>query len=76
MLLSYSFAANLAPTMSALQSRLELSEAELKKAVLRWPKVLSLSFAANLAPTMAALQSRLELSEAELKKVVLRWPTG
>ena len=57
-----------------LQQRLDLSEAELKRVVLRLPSVLGYSFA-NLEPKLAALQQRLGLSEAELKKVVLGRPT-
>jgi len=58
----------------ALQSRLGLSEEELKKVALALPAVLSPSMEANVLPLLAALQSRLGLSEAELKKVVLIWP--
>jgi len=61
-------------TCDSLQSRLSLSEPELKKVVLGLPSVLSCSYEANIAPSLAALQSRLSLSEPELKKVVLRLP--
>ena len=57
-----------------LQQRLDLSEAELKKIVLKLPSVLGYSYEANLGPSIAALQERLDLSEAELKKIVLRVP--
>ena len=62
------------PSLAALQSRLGLSDAELKKVVLRLPAVLGFSVEANVLPSLAALQSRLGLSEAELKKVVLLQP--
>jgi len=61
-------------TCDSLQSRLSLSEPELKKVVLGLPSVLGFSYEANIAPSLAALQSRLALSEVELKKVVLRLP--
>ena len=60
---------------NALQSRLGLSEAELKKVVLGSPPLLGLNVEANVLPSLAALQSRLGLSEAELKKVVLGLPS-
>ena len=61
-------------TFRALQERLGLSDAELKKVVLGTPPVLGMSIGANVLPSLAALQERLGLSDAELKKVVLRLP--
>ena len=58
----------------ALQARLGLSEAELRKVVLGRPPVLGLSIEDNVLPSLAALQARLGLSEAELRKIVLRLP--
>ena len=52
--------------LAALQDRLGLSEAELKKIVLRLPAVLGYSIESNVLPSLAALQNRLGLSE--LKK--------
>ena len=54
-----------------LQQRLDLSEAELKKIVLKTPSALHFSYEANIEPKLALLQRRLDLSEAELKKIVL-----
>ena len=59
---------------SWLQSSLDLSDAELKKVVMKLPSVLSLSVEDNLAPTLEWLQTRLELDEAQLGKVVLTSP--
>jgi len=58
-----------------LQQRLDVSEAELKKIVLKLPSVLSLSYKANIEPKLALLQRRLDLSDAELKKIVLGRPS-
>ena len=58
----------------ALEARLGLNEAELKKVVLRLPSVLGLSVDDTVLPKLAALQERLDLSEAELKKLVLSLP--
>ena len=41
--------------IAALQSRLSLSDPELKKVVLGCPTVLGLSYEANLEPKLAAL---------------------
>ena len=57
-----------------LQDRLGLSDAELKRFVLRLPPVLSLHVERNVLPSLTALQRRLELSEAELKKLILAFP--
>ena len=50
-----------------LQSSLDLSDAELKKVVLRLPAVLSYSVETNLAPRLDWLQNRLDLDAAQLK---------
>ena len=57
-----------------MQARLGLSEAELRKVVLRLPQVLGYSIEGNILPSLTALQARLGLSEAELRTVVLRLP--
>ena len=62
-------------TSSALQSRLALSDEELRKVLLTLPSVLGLSFETNVSPSLDALQSRLALSDAQLKRVVLLLPT-
>ena len=58
----------------ALEARLGLNEAELKKVVLRLPSVLGVSVDDTVLPKLAALQERLCLNEAELKKLVLSLP--
>lgn len=62
-------------TSRALQQRLALSQAELRRVLLLLPTVLGLSYESNLEPSLSALQRRLLLSEAELKKVVLAVPS-
>ena len=51
--LCLSFEPHVAPSLAALQGRLGLSVAEMKKGVLRTPAVLGLSFEGNLAPSLA-----------------------
>ena len=46
------------PTVAALRSLLDLSEAEVRKLVLTLPSVLSFSIEENVRPTVAALRSR------------------
>ena len=58
----------------ALQQRLSLSEAELRKVVLSYPPVLAISFEGNIETKLGALLQRLALSEAELRKLVLSRP--
>jgi hypothetical protein len=57
-----------------LRSRLDLSDAELKKVMMRLPQVLGLSVEATLEPKLDWLQDRLDLDAAQLKKMVLRLP--
>jgi len=59
------------PTLAAVQEHLELSDAELRKMVLREPQIIGYSFESNIKPTLAAVQEHLELSDAELRKMVL-----
>ena len=59
---------------SWLQSSLDLSDAELKKVMMRSPQVLGLSVEATLEPKLDWLQDRLDLDAAQLKKMVLRLP--
>ena len=58
-----------------LQSSLDLSDAELKKVVMRFPALLGYSVEDNMAPKLDWLQTRLELDEAQLRKMVLTLPT-
>ena len=62
------------PSLAALQSRLGLSEAELKKVVLRLPPVLSYSFEANLLPKIDWLQRETNLSDDELRHKLVSQP--
>ena len=68
-------AATVEATSNALQSRLALSEAQLRKMVMSRPQVLGYNFESSMSPSLDALQSRLALSEAQLKRVVLLLPT-
>ena len=61
-------------TRSSVQQLLGLSEAEVRKLVLRQPAVLGYSVEENVRPTVAALRSLLGLSEAEVRKLVLTLP--
>ena len=67
-------AATVEAKSDALQSRLALSEAQLRKVVVAHPQVLGCSFESNISPSLDALQSRLALSEAQLQKVVVALP--
>ena len=58
---------------SWLQSSLDLSDAELKKVVMRLPSLLSYKVEANV-PKLDWLQKRLDLDDAGLRKVVLGLP--
>ena len=68
--------ADVAPRLGLLQHRLSLTEAELRKLVLRLPVVLGLSYEQKVEPSLNSLQTRLMLSDAELKKVVLLLPSA
>jgi len=57
-----------------LQSELGLSDAELKKVVMRFPALLGYSVEDNMAPKLDWLQARLDLDDAGLRKMVLRLP--
>ena len=57
---------------SWLQSSLGLSDAELKRLVMRSPQVLGLSVKNNIEPTIDWLQSRLHLDAGQLRKIVLQ----
>ena len=55
---------------SWLQSSLDLSDAELKKVVMRFPGLLGFSVEDKLEPKLDWLQDRLNLDAAQLKKDV------
>ena len=57
-----------------LRSRLDLSDAELKKLVTKEPSVLGYSVE-TMAPTLDWLQDRLALDAARLKKMVVSFPS-
>ena len=57
---------------SWLRSSLELSDAELKRLVMRNPQVLGLSVKSNIEPKIDWLQSRLDLDAVQLRKIVLQ----
>ena len=59
---------------SWLQSSLDLSDAELKRVVMRFPALLSYSGEDNLAPKLAYLEREIGLSRPELREHVLRIP--
>ena len=50
--LSYSSEANIEPSLEALQHRLDLTDADLRKIVVRLPAVLGLRFDANIDPKL------------------------
>ena len=58
----------------ALQVRLGLSEAQLRKVVVGLPSVLGFSYEANLEPKLAFLEAELELSLAALRDSVVSFP--
>jgi AraC-like DNA-binding protein len=58
----------------SLRQRLDLSEQELKRVVLKMPSLLNLCFETHLSPSLAAFQQRLGLSQGELKRLVLFKP--
>ena len=58
-----------------LQAMLALSDADLRKILLRVPDVVDLSFFSNVQPTLLALQQLLGLSDVELKTVLVGHPT-
>ena len=59
------------PSLTALQSRLGLNEAELRKVVLRLPAVLGYSFEANVLPKLDFMQRELRLSDETLRERVV-----
>ena len=63
------------PSLCALQTRLTITDAELKAAVLRLPQLLLVEdYASEVAPGLEAVQRRLALSDEQLKGVVLKLP--
>ena len=72
--LGLSVEANVLPSLAALQERLGLSEAELKKVVLRMSSVLGYSVEANVLPTLEFLQRELGLSDESLHERIVGNP--
>ena len=72
--LGLSVEANVLRSFAALQSRLGLSDEEIKKVVLVAPAVLSLSVEANVPPKLDFLQRVLRLSDETLRERVVRTP--
>ena len=65
---------NVLPTLTALQARLGLSEAELKRFVLQAPAVLGMSIENNVLPTIDFLQRELSLSHSALRERIVGNP--
>ena len=59
---------------SWLQSSLDLSDAELKKVMMRHPQALGYTVEKIMAPKLDWLQKRLDLDDAQLRKLVMRFP--
>merc|ERR1711879_172344 len=66
--------ANVGPSLAKLQGRLELSEAELRKVVVKFPAGLSYGYEANLEPKLNFLCAELRLATAEMAQWVLQNP--
>merc|ERR1719221_1702205 len=66
--------AKVLPSLAALQSRLKLSEVELKTMVVRHPAVLSYSIETNVLPKLDWIQQELELSDDALRTAILSLP--
>lgn len=63
-----------AKSLRALQARLQLTDKELKAAVMRLPQLLLDEYDVDVAPRLEALQKRLELTNDELKALVIKLP--
>ena len=59
---------------SWLQSSFDLSDAELKRVVMRFPTLLAYSGEDNLEPKLDWLQKRIDLDDAGLRKLVMTLP--
>ena len=57
-----------------LQSKLGLSDSELKKMVMRFPSLLGLKVGGSVEPKLGWFQKRLDLDDAQLSKLVVRFP--
>ena len=67
---------NMSPSLAKLQERLDLSEAELKKVVLRLPTLLSYSYESNISLTIDFIVevAALEEDPARVRLLVLNCP--
>ena len=62
--------------VEALQTRLELSDADMVKLLIRHQEVLGYSFESNILPTVNALQNSLQVTNAELGKMIASAPSA
>ena len=69
--LACSFKSNLGPSLTKLQSRPQLSEAQLQKVVVACPSVLTCSFESNIGPKLDFLQEGLDISLKTLREYVI-----
>jgi len=67
--------AELGPGLGRLRSKLQLSEAESRRVLLKNPMLLGQSYEAQLLPMCEATQARLGLSDEQLRKVVVAIPS-
>ena len=67
--------AELDPGLGRLRSKLQLSEAESRRVLLKNPMLLGQSYEAQLLPMCEATQTRLGLSDEQLRKVVVALPS-
>lgn len=56
------------------RDRLELSESDVRKMMLRFPNILSYNFENNIEPTLAWLQHGLGLEPTIARRIVVRAP--
>ena len=72
--LGYRFEANVKPKLDAIQRRIGLSEAELRKIVLAQPPILGLSFEKNLGPKLDFFQHTLALPPDDVRARIVKMP--
>jgi hypothetical protein len=77
--LGYDFEEDIGPSLSELQSSLNLSETELRSLVLKCPQIIGLEFSNEVEPKIAALRDRIgetigDTSTMALKDEILKKP--